>query len=98
MVRVSCRQSRIASVLVTMFLLIATPAMAAMSADEDARALPTDDHYAKGRIAFEQEDWQGVIDHMTVAVKHRPWHDNAHSLMGFAHRKLGDFVRSLASY
>jgi tetratricopeptide (TPR) repeat protein len=80
-------------------LVIATPqATAMMSGDEDARAIPADDDYAKGRAAFERDDWQGVIDHMTEVVRRRPWHDNAHSLLGFAHRKLGDFERSLAFY
>ena len=35
---------------------------------------------------------------MTEAVREKPWHDNAYSLLGFAHRKLGDFDTSLAHY
>ena len=35
---------------------------------------------------------------MAKVVERRPWHDNAHSLMGFAYRKLGDYDRSLQFY
>ena len=76
----------------------AMPLVAAMSSDEDSRALPADDDYTKGRDAFEREDWQGVIDHMSKTISRRPWHDNAYSLLGFAHRKLGDYEKSLSFY
>lgn len=98
MVRNGCRHTRVMSALAMTLLLAAPQAMAAMSGDEDARALPADDDYVKGRVAFEREDWQSVIDHMAEAVRRRPWHDDAYSLLGFAHRKLGDFERSLAFY
>lgn len=60
--------------------------------------LPADDPYVKGVAAFDREDWQSVIDHMSRAVEEKPWLDNAYSLLGFAHRKLGDFDRSLDFY
>ena len=66
--------------------------------DDDTSTRPADDPYAMGQKAFDAEDWQGVIDHMSAVVKGKPWHDNAYSLLGFAHRKLGDFDRSLAFY
>lgn len=58
----------------------------------------TDDPYAAGVAAFEQGDWQGVLDHMSQALEVRPWQDNAHNLMGFAYRKLGDYPAALEAY
>lgn len=80
--------------------LLATTVSTAWSArpEDDSDALPADDPYAMGQKAFDEEDWQSVIDHMTAVVKEKPWHDNAYSLLGFAHRKLGDFDSSLAFY
>ena len=66
--------------------------------EDDDEALPADDPYALGQKAFDAEDWQGVIDYMSEVVREKPWHDNAYSLLGFAHRKLGDFDNSLAFY
>jgi tetratricopeptide (TPR) repeat protein len=39
-----------------------------------------------------------VLDHMSAALEARPWLDNAHNLMGFAYRKLGDYPAALAAY
>lgn len=91
-------RNRLTSMLLAMLTMAAPQATAMMSSDKDARTLPADNDYAKGRAAFELEDWENVIHHMTDAVKSKPWHDDAYSLMGFAHRKLGDFERSLRAY
>ena len=63
-----------------------------------AAPAPAGDPYAAGVAAFEQEDWQGVLDHMSQALEARPWQDNAHNLMGFAYRKLGDYPAALDAY
>jgi tetratricopeptide (TPR) repeat protein len=81
-----------------MLSLASAPAIAVMSGGKSEQPPPSDDHYAKGKAAFEQGDWQGVIDHMTKATEERPWHDDAHNLMGFAYRKLGDYDRALVAY
>jgi tetratricopeptide (TPR) repeat protein len=73
-------------------------AIAVMSGDESERAPPSDDDYAKGKAAFDREDWPEVIDHMTKVIARRPWHDDAHNLMGFAYRKLGDYDKALEAY
>jgi tetratricopeptide (TPR) repeat protein len=78
--------------------LASAPAIAVMSGGKSEQPPPSDDDYAKGKAAFEQEDWQGVIDHMAKAIEERPWHDDAHNLMGFAYRKLGDYDRALVEY
>lgn len=83
-----------------LLLVLATaPATAVTMGGESERAAPgEEDAYAQGAAAFEREDWQAVVDHMTVAVEQRPWHDDAYNLMGFAYRKLGDYDRALQAY
>jgi tetratricopeptide (TPR) repeat protein len=66
--------------------------------DTEPAPASTDDPYHAGVAAFEQEDWQGVLDHMSAALEIRPWQDNAHNLMGFAYRKLGDYRAALDAY
>ena len=78
--------------------LAGAPAMAVTSGGTSEPAPSGDDGYAKGKAAFDREDWQGVIEHMTRAIEERPWHDDAHNLMGFAYRKLGDYDRALVEY
>jgi tetratricopeptide (TPR) repeat protein len=73
------------------------PAIAVTSGGQSQQAPPSDD-YAEGKAAFERGDWQGVIDHMTRAIDERPWDDDAHNLMGFAYRKLGDYDKALEEY
>jgi tetratricopeptide (TPR) repeat protein len=66
--------------------------------DTEPAPASTDDPYDAGVAAFEQEDWQGVLDHMSRALEVRPWQDNAHNLMGFAYRKLGAYPAALEAY
>ena len=73
-------------------------AIAVTSGGKSEQAPPSDDDYARGKKAFEQEDWPEVIDHMTRVIEQRPWHDDAHNLLGFAYRKLGDYDRALKAY
>jgi tetratricopeptide (TPR) repeat protein len=81
-------------------LLAAQAGPAGAVAGFDAEPVPAsvNDAYAAGVAAFEQEDWRGVLDHMSQALQARPWQDNAHNLMGFAYRKLGDYPAALDAY
>jgi len=79
-------------------LLAAGPAVAVSGFDAEPPPAAADDPYGAGVAAFEREDWQGVLDHMGLAIEKRPWQDNAHNLMGFAYRKLGDYPAALAAY
>lgn len=74
------------------------PAIAVTSGGKSEQAPAAADDYAKAKAAFEREDWRGVIDHTTRVIAQRPWHDDAHNLMGFAYRKLGAYDRALAAY
>jgi tetratricopeptide (TPR) repeat protein len=77
--------------------LVAAPALAVTCGGKSEQA-PGDDDYARGKAAFDREDWAEVIEHMTRVIAERPWHDDAHNLMGFAYRKLGNYDRALEEY
>ena len=86
------------AILLALLALHAGQAGAVTGFDAEPAPASTDDPYAAGVAAFEQEDWQGVLDHMSEALEARPWLDNAHNLMGFAYRKLGDYPAALDAY
>jgi tetratricopeptide (TPR) repeat protein len=90
--------ARCVAIGVLLVALASAPAIAVMSGGKSEQLPQSDDAYASGKAAFEQGDWQGVIDHMTRALEERPWDDDAHNLMGFAYRKLGDYDRALEQY
>ncbi|MGH8071866.1 MAG: tetratricopeptide repeat protein [Candidatus Entotheonellia bacterium] len=81
-----------------LMLLVAAPTLAVMSDDDSPRPTPSDPDYAAGLAAFERADWQGVIASMGQVLARRSWHDDAHNLMGYAYRKLGDYPRALEHY
>ena len=82
-----------------LLLVLGAPAAEAiMSGEESPRARSSDSDYADGKEAFEREDWPTVIAALDRVVARRPWHDNAHNMLGFAHRKAGDFEAALHHY
>lgn len=87
-----------AALLAALLTAHALPAAAVSGFDAEPPPAAADDPYGAGVAAFEREDWQGVLDHMSLAIAARPWQDNAYNLMGFAHRKLGDYPAALAAY
>lgn len=90
---------RRAAALAFVALLVLTGVARAVMLDETDRTPPSsDDAYGQGVAAFEAEDWERVVELMTAVVETRPWHDDAHTRLGFAWRKLGDYDRSLAAY
>ncbi len=78
--------------------LAGTPAWAIMSGDESTRARSGDSDYADGKEAFEAENWPAVVEALDKVVARRPWHDNAHNMLGFSWRKLGNYERAFAHY
>jgi tetratricopeptide (TPR) repeat protein len=74
------------------------PVLAVTCGGKSEQASPGDADYARGKAAFDREDWAEVIESMTTVIAERPWHDDAHNLMGFAYRKLGDYDRALEAY
>jgi tetratricopeptide (TPR) repeat protein len=88
------------SVLLCVLLLTVVPsALAVLSEDASPPVVaPGDTDQAAARAAFQQGDWQGVVDHMAPVLGRRPWDDDAHNLMGFAYRKLGNYRQALVHY
>jgi len=46
----------------------------------------------------QQEDWDGAITALLTLVERRAFDDDAHTLLGYAYRKKGDYDASLESY
>jgi tetratricopeptide (TPR) repeat protein len=76
----------------------AGPAGAIMSGEASRLAPSGDPDYAAGKAAFEREDWTAAIASLTVVLASRPWHDNAHTMIAYAWRKLGDHDLALEHY
>lgn len=73
-------------------------AWAVFSGDMSPRARSGDSDYADGVEAWERKDWAAAVAALEKVVARRPWHDNAHSLLGYSWRKLGEYEKSLAHY
>ena len=87
-----------AAAFLSVLALVPEPAPAIMSGAESRVAASSDSDYAAGKAAFECQDWQGAILNLTLVVMRRPWHDNAHAMLGHAWRRLGRYDLSFASY
>jgi tetratricopeptide (TPR) repeat protein len=74
------------------------PAAAIMSGEASKLAPSGDPDYAAGKAAFEREDWTAAIASLTIVLASRPWHDNAHAMIAYAWRKLGDTGLALEHY
>jgi tetratricopeptide (TPR) repeat protein len=87
-----------AAVVVLGCLAAAGPAWAVFSGDMSPRAESGDADYAEAIRARGEMDWDKMIAALDRVVARRPWHDNAHSLLGYGHRKLGDYDKALHHY
>lgn len=79
-------------------LLLHAPAAAIMSGDESTKARSGDSDYADGKDFLDAEDYAAAIEAFDKVVERRPWHDNAHTYLGFSHRQLGDYDTALEHY
>lgn len=86
-----------AAVLAAAFVL-PQPAQAVFSGDMSPRSASGDADYAAGVRAWQAMDWAGMIEHLDKVVARRPWHDNAHTLLGYAHRRLGNYETAFHHY
>ena len=75
-----------------------SPALAIMSGEESNTVRSGDSDYADGKEAFLAEDWPAAIEALDKVVARRPWHDNAHNMLGFSWRKLGNYERAFVYY
>ncbi|MEM7190777.1 MAG: tetratricopeptide repeat protein [Pseudomonadota bacterium] len=74
------------------------PAGAVFSGDMSPRAPSGDIDYATGQAAFKARDWSKVVNNMLRVVARRPWHDNAHTYLGYAYRQLDNYDAALRHY
>ena len=51
-----------------------------------------------GRQAIEAKDFKAAVGHLTKAVQEEPKNADAHSMLGYSHRKLGTFDKSMEQY
>jgi tetratricopeptide (TPR) repeat protein len=74
------------------------PAAAIMSGEESTRVPSSDPDYAAGKAAFQDENWPIAVANLTMVVLRRPWHDNAHNMLGYSWRKIGNYELALEHY
>lgn len=77
---------------------LATPALAVFSGDMSPRAPSGDADYAAGVAARAAKDWKASVEALKKVVERRPWHDNAHALLGNSYRRIGEYELALAHY
>ena len=90
--------TRILALAAALLALPAAPAFAVFSGDMSPRAESGDKDYAAAIRARKAKDWPVMIENLDKVVARRPWHDNAHNLLGYGHRKLGRFEKALHHY
>ena len=94
----SRNRAALAAVFAGLLALVPASAGAIMSGEESKLAPSGDADYAAGKAALLAEDWPSTVANLTMVVMRRPWHDNAHAMLGYAWRKLGDYDLSLEHY
>ena len=85
-------------VVAALLAAVPLPAQAIMSGEESKLAPSGDPDYAAGKEAFQSQKWQIAIANLTMVVLRRPWHDNAHTMLGYSWRKLGNYDRAFEHY
>jgi tetratricopeptide (TPR) repeat protein len=73
-------------------------ALAVFSGDMSPRTRSGDSDYADGVEMWEAGNWWGAIASLNKVIERRPWHDNAHNLLGHSYRMLGAYEDSLDHY
>jgi len=71
------------------------PAGANMGEDESDSSNP---NFQDGRKAVESQDWTRAIDLLSKAVQAEPGNADAHNLLGYAHRKKGNYQAAFDEY
>lgn len=74
------------------------PAQAVFSGDMSPRAESGDPDYAAALRARKAKDWMEMVNSLLRVVERRPWHDNAHSLLGYSYRKMGLYALAIKHY
>jgi Flp pilus assembly protein TadD len=78
--------------------LTGSPGPVAHANDDVPPVVSGDPDWVAARAALAQEDWRAAVDDLARVVARRPWDDDAHNLLGFAYRMLGNYRKALAHY
>ena len=92
------RRPAIVAALVAVLAVLPRPAEAVFSGEMSPRPPSSDAEYAAAIEAKDAKDWTGMINNLLRVVHRRPWHDNAHTLLGYGYRKIGRYERALEHY
>jgi Flp pilus assembly protein TadD len=86
-----------ALVLVIFSAFSAAPSFAADTETTPVANKKSDD-YTLGKAAVEKKDWKAAANHFQAAVKANPRSADAHNMLGYSQRWLGNMDASFASY
>jgi Flp pilus assembly protein TadD len=64
----------------------------------EPKAKPENPNIVAARKAIEAKDYKGAVGYLTKAVQEVPKEADAHSMLGFSYRKLGNFDKSMEHY
>ncbi len=87
--------------LVQMFVLVFTFGFmlpAAMADLPEPKTPAENPNVVAGRKAIEEKNFKAALGHLTKAVQEEPNNADAHSMLGYSHRKLGTFDKSMEHY
>lgn len=74
-------------------------AWAAGDSSSSSSAAPAEDTpYMKAKVAVGSKNYRAAITLLERVIKDKPRHANALNYLGYSHRKLGEFEKSLAYY
>lgn len=83
------------------FVVLLALALAPRPAPADMRDPPEKSRSAAfeaGRKAVEAKDFKGALPHLTKAVQETPKDADAHNLLGYSYRKIGQYDKATEHY
>jgi Flp pilus assembly protein TadD len=81
-----------------LFAALTTASGRALADMPDPKPKPENPNVSAGRKAIEAKDYKAAVDHLTKALQQVPKEADAHSMLGFSYRKLGNFDKSMEHY
>jgi Flp pilus assembly protein TadD len=87
--------SSLAAVTMALFLLIPIRALADLP---EPKSAPQNPNMEAGRKAIDAKDFNAAVGHLTKAVQELPNNADAHNMLGYSYRKIGNFDKSMEHY
>ncbi|MEM7059311.1 MAG: tetratricopeptide repeat protein [Pseudomonadota bacterium] len=88
----------LAAIVVSLSMLPATSIWAAFTPAPVKPAEEVDADFTAAIQARNDMDWEVMIGSLNKVILRKPANDDAHALLGYGHRKLGDFEKALFHY